>query len=187
MNCFECAKANDTVPAVGVCQHCGVGLCLDHLIEAGESGRRHALRLPARDPAHEAAARRPRRHHGGCPPPHRAASRDGRDRTRPLEHEVALLAKALGHPARVRIMRLLLAHDACYCGQLVDELSLAQATVSQHLKVLKDAGLIVGEIEGLRTCYCASRDRLAELHDLVGGILDEAVELDRVAATESSA
>ncbi len=58
-------------------------------------------------------------------------------------------------------MRLLLAHDACYCGQLVDELSLAQATVSQHLKVLKDAGLIVGEIEGLRTCYCASRDRLA--------------------------
>ena len=84
-------------------------------------------------------------------------------------------------------MRLLLAHDACYCGQFVDELSLAQATVSQHLKVLKDAGLIVGEIEGLRTCYCASRDRLAELHALVGGILDEAVEPSttvRVAATE---
>ena len=75
-------------------------------------------------------------------------------------------------------MRLLLAHDACYCGQLVDELALAQATVSQHLKVLKDAGLIVGEIEGLRTCYCASRERLAELHELVGGILDEAVEVD---------
>ena len=66
-------------------------------------------------------------------------------------------------------MRLLLARDACYCGQLVDELALAQATVSQHLKVLKDAGLIVGEIEGLRTCYCASRDRLAELHELLGG------------------
>ncbi len=94
-----------------------------------------------------------------------------------LEQEVAVLAKALGHPARVRIMRLLLAHDACYCGQFVDELALAQATVSQHLKVLKDAGLIVGEIEGLRTCYCASRERLAELHELVGGILDEAVEL----------
>ena len=94
-----------------------------------------------------------------------------------VEQEVAVLAKALAHPARVRIMRLLLAHDACYCGQLVDELSLAQATVSQHLKVLKDAGLIVGEIEGLRICYCASRERLAELHTLVGGILDEAVEL----------
>lgn len=95
-----------------------------------------------------------------------------------LEQEIAVLAKALGHPARVRIMRLLLAHDACYCGQLVDELSLAQATVSQHLKVLKDAGLIVGEIEGLRTCYCASRDRLVELHELVGVVLEDAVEVD---------
>ena len=95
-----------------------------------------------------------------------------------LEQEVAVLAKALGHPARVRIMRLLLAHDACYCGQLVDELALAQATVSQHLKVLNDAGLIVGEIERPRTCYCASRDRLAELHRLVGVLLEEAVEVD---------
>jgi ArsR family transcriptional regulator len=88
-----------------------------------------------------------------------------------------MLARALAHPARVRIMRLLLAHDACYCGEFVDELSLAQATVSQHLKVLKSAGLIVGEIEGLRTCYCASRERLADLHDLLGGIVEEAVEL----------
>ena len=95
-----------------------------------------------------------------------------------VERDVALLAKALGHPARVRIMRLLLAHDACYCGQLVDELGLAQATVSQHLKVLRDAGFIVGEIEGLRTCYCASRERLAEAHELLGGLLVDAVEVD---------
>lgn len=94
-----------------------------------------------------------------------------------VDREVAVLAKALGHPARVRIMQLLLAHDACYCGQLVDELSLAQATVSQHLKALKDAGLIVGEIEGLRTCYCASRERLAELHELVGDMLEAAAEV----------
>ena len=94
-----------------------------------------------------------------------------------VEQETAALAKALGHPARVRIMRLLLGHDACYCGQLVDELGLAQATVSQHLKMLRDAGLITGEIEGPRTCYCASRARLAELHKLVGLLLDEAVEL----------
>ena len=94
-----------------------------------------------------------------------------------VDREVAVLAKALGHPARVRIMQLLLAHDACYCGQLVDELSLAQATVSQHLKALKDAGLIVGEIEGLRTCYCASRARLAELHELVGDMLEGAAEV----------
>jgi ArsR family transcriptional regulator len=95
-----------------------------------------------------------------------------------VEREIAVLAKALGHPARVRIVRLLLGHDACYCGQLVDELALAQATVSQHLKVLKDAGLIVGEIDGPRTCYCASRERLAELHELVGSVLEEAVEVD---------
>jgi ArsR family transcriptional regulator len=95
-----------------------------------------------------------------------------------VDQEVALLAKALGHPARVRIIRLLLTHDACYCGQLVDQLDLAQATVSQHLKVLRDAGLIVGEIEGLRTCYCASRARFDELHELVGLMLDEAVEVD---------
>jgi DNA-binding transcriptional ArsR family regulator len=100
------------------------------------------------------------------------------ERSAAVEASVALLAKALGHPARVRIMRLLLSHDACYCGQLVDELALAQATVSQHLKVLRDAGLVVGEIEGLRTCYCAGRDRLAELHMLVGVLLDEAVEVD---------
>jgi ArsR family transcriptional regulator len=91
--------------------------------------------------------------------------------------DLALLAKALGHPARVRILRLLLSRDACYCGQIVDEVPLAQATVSQHLKVLKDAGLVTGEIEGLRTCYCANRERLAEAHDLLGGLLDEAVEL----------
>jgi ArsR family transcriptional regulator, arsenate/arsenite/antimonite-responsive transcriptional repressor len=95
-----------------------------------------------------------------------------------IEQEVAVLAKALGHPARVRIMRLLLARDACYCGQLIDDLGLAQATVSQHLKVLKDAGLIVGEIEGLRTCYWASRERLAQLHELLGGLIHEAVEVD---------
>lgn len=94
------------------------------------------------------------------------------------EQEVAVLAKALGHPARVRIMRLLLAQDACYCGQLVEEVGLAQATVSQHLKVLKDAGLIVGEIEGARVCYCAGRERLAELYELVGSLVEEAVEVD---------
>jgi ArsR family transcriptional regulator, arsenate/arsenite/antimonite-responsive transcriptional repressor len=91
--------------------------------------------------------------------------------------ELAQLAKALGHPARVRILHLLLSRDACYCGQIVDELPLAQATVSQHLKVLKDAGLIIGEIEGLHTCYCASRPRLTELHELVSELLVDAAEV----------
>ena len=95
-----------------------------------------------------------------------------------VDADLAVLAKALGHPARVRILRLLLSHDACYCGEIVDELPLAQATISQHLKVLKEAGLIVGEIEGMRTCYCASRDRLAELHELLLGLIAEAATVD---------
>jgi ArsR family transcriptional regulator, arsenate/arsenite/antimonite-responsive transcriptional repressor len=101
-----------------------------------------------------------------------AGSRRSRDR------DLALLAKAVGHSSRVQILRLLLTHDACYCGEIVEELPLAQATVSQHLKVLKDAGLVVGEVEGLRTGYCANRERLAELHALIGELLDEAVEGD---------
>lgn len=91
--------------------------------------------------------------------------------------ELALLAKALAHPARVRILELLLAKDAC-CGEIVDELPLAQATVSQHLKVLKEAGLVVGEIEGPRVSYCASRERLATLHEQLGVLLEEAMEVD---------
>ena len=75
-------------------------------------------------------------------------------------------------------MRLLLSRDACYCGQFVDELALAQATVSQHLKVLKEAGLIVGEIEGLRTCYWASRERLANFRALTEQLLEDAVAVE---------
>ncbi len=97
--------------------------------------------------------------------------------TEQRDHDVALLAKALGHPARVRIFALLLSRDACYCGDLVEELPLAQATISQHLKVLKQAGLVTGEIDGLRTCYWADRERLAALGGLVAGLLDEAVEV----------
>ena len=90
--------------------------------------------------------------------------------------DLARLAKALGHPARVRILRLLLSRDSCYCGEVVDELPLAQATVSQHLKVLRDAGLIQGEIEGPRTCYCANPGGLVHLGDLLAELTGEAPE-----------
>lgn len=70
------------------------------------------------------------------------------------EEELARLGKALGHPARVRILRLLLTGGECLCGAIVDRVPLAQATVSQHLKVLKDAGWIQGTIDGPRVCYC---------------------------------
>jgi ArsR family transcriptional regulator, arsenate/arsenite/antimonite-responsive transcriptional repressor len=72
------------------------------------------------------------------------------------DEELSRLARALGHPARAAIVRILLARGECLCGDLVDRLPLAQATVSQHLKVLKEAGWIQGEIDGPRVCYCAA-------------------------------
>lgn len=70
------------------------------------------------------------------------------------DNKIAEYAKALAHPARVAILQLLIKRQACICGDIVDELPLSQSTVSQHLKELKNAGLIKGEIEGPRTCYC---------------------------------
>lgn len=71
---------------------------------------------------------------------------------------VARFAKALSHPARVAIIRLLSKQDSCYCGDLVNELPIAQATVSQHLKELKDAGLIDGEITPPKVKYCINKE-----------------------------
>lgn len=76
---------------------------------------------------------------------------------------LADLADALSHPARLAILDVLAVRDTCVCGELVDELPLAQATVSRHLKVLRDAGLIKGEVDGPHTCYCIDRDAVAEL------------------------
>lgn len=70
------------------------------------------------------------------------------------QNELAVLAKALGHPARIAILEYLLKVDSCICGDIVNELPLAQPTVSQHLKELKNAGLIKGSIEGTAVCYC---------------------------------
>jgi len=70
------------------------------------------------------------------------------------EMSIAKYAKALSHPARVAILNLLLKKQACVCGDIVDELPLSQSTVSQHLKELKEIGLIKGEIEGASVCYC---------------------------------
>jgi len=86
------------------------------------------------------------------------------------DEELAELAKALGHPARVQIMRMLVRRSACVCGDIVDVLPLAQSTVSQHLKVLKDAGLIRGEIDGPRTCYCVEPRVLRRLKALIGSL-----------------
>ena len=89
---------------------------------------------------------------------------------READDELALLAKAVGHPARVQILRLLVRREACVCGDIVDELPLAQSTVSQHLKVLKEAGLVRGEIDGPRVCYCVEPRVLRRLKALVGSL-----------------
>lgn len=81
------------------------------------------------------------------------------------QNEIAVLAKALGHPARIAIMEYLLSVDACICGDIVNELPLAQATVSQHLKELKNAGLIQGTIEGNAICYCVNETTLEKFNN----------------------
>lgn len=86
------------------------------------------------------------------------------------DEELAKLAHAIAHPARVRIVRLLDAKNACVCGELVEALPLAQSTVSQHLKVLKQAGLIQGEIDGPRVCYCLVPGALKRLRMLVAAL-----------------
>lgn len=70
------------------------------------------------------------------------------------DNKIAKYAKALSHPARVAIIKLLIQKQACVCGDIVEELPLSQSTVSQHLKELKEAGLIKGDIEGAKVCYC---------------------------------
>jgi ArsR family transcriptional regulator, arsenate/arsenite/antimonite-responsive transcriptional repressor len=81
----------------------------------------------------------------------------------PDDETLAAMAKALAHPARVRILRLIAEQDACITGDVVLELGLAQSTVSEHLRILREAGLIQGEIEGPRTRYCISAEGLTTL------------------------
>ena len=79
---------------------------------------------------------------------------------------LADIAKALSHPARIAILEVLAARNVCVCGELVSELPLSQATVSQHLKVLKAAGLICGSVEGPKTCYCVDWEGLSKAGSL---------------------
>ncbi len=87
---------------------------------------------------------------------------------REAEQELANYAKALAHPVRVKILRLLVRKNACVCGEIVDVVDLAQSTVSQHLKTMKEAGLIRGDVDGPRTCYCVEPKALRRLKALVG-------------------
>jgi ArsR family transcriptional regulator len=98
-----------------------------------------------------------------CPPAEPVRLHDDDD------DELAALARALGHPMRVRILRILLEREECV-GEICGLLPIAQSTVSQHLKVLREAGLIHGEIDGPRTCYCADPQRIRQARELLEGL-----------------
>lgn len=87
------------------------------------------------------------------------------------QNQLAQLLKAMAHPARIAILQRILISNTCICGDLVEELGLAQATISQHLKELKNAGIIQGNIEGVSVCYCINPETWALLTSRIGGFL----------------
>jgi len=89
------------------------------------------------------------------------------------QNEIALWAKALAHPARVAIIQHLFNLNTCICGDLVDEIGLAQATISQHLKELKHMGLIQGTVEGTRVCYCINPDNWEKMKQMLSDFLNQ--------------
>ena len=88
----------------------------------------------------------------------------------------AEIAKALAHPARIAILKILAQRSTCFCGDITEILPLAQSTISQHLKALKTAGLITGTIEGVKTCYCLNPKGISELKSTLSELSDELVE-----------
>jgi ArsR family transcriptional regulator len=94
-----------------------------------------------------------------------------------VDADLARYADALSHPARIAILRILAKRKTCVCGELVEGLPLAQSTVSQHLKVLKGAGLIQGEVDGPSVCYCVAPQALARLSGLFHGLMGEMSEM----------
>ncbi len=95
------------------------------------------------------------------------------DEFKTKEIRLARWAKALAHPARVAILRTLSRRSACVCGEIVEVLPLAQATVSQHLKELKEAGLVTGTVEGPSSCYCLNSETITEVANEFDKLFDE--------------
>jgi len=89
------------------------------------------------------------------------------------QNEMALIAKALGHPARIAILEYMLKVNTCICTDIVKEIPLAQPTISQHLKELKNTQIIKGNIEGNSICYCIQPDSLQKLYRFLGNVLQQ--------------
>ena len=94
------------------------------------------------------------------------------------QNSIAQLAKAFGHPARVAILQHLFKTENCVCGDLVEEIGLAQPTISQHLKELKNLGLIKGNVEGTSVCYCINKEVWQEMKELFSEFLAQDVKAD---------
>ena len=92
------------------------------------------------------------------------------------QNQLAVLFKALSHPARIAIIEYLLTVDTCICGDIVNELPLAQPTISQHLKELKNANIIKGTIEGKSICYCLNPEKLKEIENYFGNISKQLID-----------
>lgn len=91
------------------------------------------------------------------------------------DNKIARYARALSHPARIAILQVLLKNQTCICGDIVEVLPLSQSTVSQHLRELKDAGLIKGEIEGVKTCYCIDEKNWKLVKEVFALFFDQSV------------
>lgn len=88
------------------------------------------------------------------------------------QNNIAVIAKAIGHPARVAILQHLIKINSCICGDLVEEIGLAQPTISQHLRELKNIGIIKGNIEGTSVCYCINQEKWASIKNMFLEFLD---------------
>jgi DNA-binding transcriptional ArsR family regulator len=93
------------------------------------------------------------------------------------QNDLALLTKALGHPARIAILQFLIEKKSCVCGDIVDELPLSQSTVSQHLKELKKVGLIKGDIDGPSVCYCIDERMWNKAKKVIGQFFEDYKEV----------
>jgi len=89
------------------------------------------------------------------------------------QNNIAQIAKVLGHPARIAILEHLIKINSCICGDLVDEIGLAQPTISQHLKELKNIGIIQGNIEGTSVCYCINQEKWSDITTLFASFLNQ--------------
>ncbi|RZK18857.1 MAG: ArsR family transcriptional regulator [Pedobacter sp.] len=93
------------------------------------------------------------------------------------QNRLSMLLKAIAHPARIAILQQIISANACICGDLVEELGLAQATISQHLKELKQAGIIQGTVDGVKVCYCIEPETWKVLQKLFGDFMGSYVDI----------